>query len=87
MAKHMSTQRMTSATEPAQYISARDRVNGKALLVAIDTENPWDAFKAMRRSMRKARSASTIDFGLIESETALEHTADVIHIEARRRAG
>jgi hypothetical protein len=57
----------------------------RAVLIAIDPDNPWNAFRQLRRSMRRERGRGRI--ALYDSPTQIGHAADVISLEERRRAG
>jgi hypothetical protein len=68
-----------------QYVGATLADERRAVLVAIDHDDPWNAFRQLRRSMRRERGRARI--ALYESPTPIGHAADVISLEERRQAG
>jgi len=68
-----------------QYVGATLADERHAVLIAIDPGDPWNAFRQLRRSMRRERGRGRI--ALYESPTPVDHAADVISLEERRQAG
>lgn len=77
---------MNSAEARAEYVGALIADESRLMLVSVDPNEPWEAFRALRRLMRKSNTAPA-EIALFESATPIEHQADVISLESRRRAG
>ncbi len=78
---------MQTAQARADYVGAFIEDERRLTLVAIDPADPWEAFKSLRRSLRRNDRAAEARIALFEADQPLEHTADVISIASRRRAG
>lgn len=78
---------MQSLQERPDYLGALIEEERRLVLVSVNPDEPWDAFRRLRRVMRRdpRRSEALID--IYETDTPLEHKADVIEISSRRRAG
>jgi hypothetical protein len=74
-------------TQPAasEYVGALSSER-RLTLVRIDPSHPWDAFRRMRRIMRRQADAD-VQISLYESDHAVESQARVIDLDSRRRAG
>lgn len=76
---------MRTQTEHSEYVGAflGER---RLTLVRIDPSHPWDAFRRMRRMMRRSAEPPT-QISLFESDGPVESEARVIALDSRRRAG
>ena len=87
MAREMTKTKTMNATVARQdYLGAFLSEERRLVLVGIDENDPWEAFRSMRRAMRRGRAQGP-DFDLYTANIALEHQADVIPLASRRRAG
>lgn len=86
MSRELKFRRMRTAQEQTGYVGALIEDERRLVLVPVDSEEPWEAFRTLRRVMRKEK-ASQVTLGMYESPAPIEHRADVIEIESRRRAG
>ena len=79
--------RETMQTQPAQseYVGALIEDERRVVLVSVDPDNPWEAFRRLRKQMRRERKPASM--ALYETGSPIEHTADVIDLSSRRRAG
>ncbi|HEX9775579.1 MAG TPA: hypothetical protein VGB83_08360 [Actinomycetota bacterium] len=85
MASEFNFQRLMTKPERAGYVGALMEDQNQAVLVPIDPADPWEAFRTVRRTMRKSRGKAS--FALYEADGPLEATANVIDLRSRRRAG
>lgn len=68
------------------YVGAQLQDEHRVMLVSIDPERPWDAFRRLRRAVRRERK-HVVTFSLVDSDGPLDHQADVIPLASRREAG
>lgn len=78
---------MTSTREHSDYIGALIPDECRMMLVSMDPEHPWEAFRQLRRLLRKEKSAPEALVGLFESPVPIDQQAEVIPLSSRRRAG
>ena len=76
---------MQTATR-TDYVGAQLQDERRVMLVSIDPERPWDAFRRLRRAVRRERTRVAA-FSLVDSDGPLGHQADVIPLASRREAG
>lgn len=79
--------KMQTTGARADYVGAFIEDESRLTLVPIDPEDPWEAFKSLRRRLRREQRAAEAHVALFETDTPLEHSADVISLASRRRAG
>jgi hypothetical protein len=72
-------------TARSEYVGALFEDERRLVLVPVSEDEPWEAFRQMRRVMRRERKDASI--GLFASPNPIERTADVIDLSSRRRAG
>ncbi|MFA5891699.1 MAG: hypothetical protein WDA27_12230 [Actinomycetota bacterium] len=88
MASEMNRRRnMKSSQKHSEYIGALIPDECRMMLVSMDPERPWEAFRQMRRLLRKEKKAAEALVGLFESPVPIDLQADVIPLASRRRAG
>jgi hypothetical protein len=83
----MRRAKMQSAQAVSEYVGAFIEDERRLTLVAIDPTEPWEAFRALRRQMRRESKAADASMGLYASADPIEHSAKIISLESRRRAG
>lgn len=76
---------MRDQTARSDYVGALIDGERRMVLVGVDPENPWEAFRRLRKQMRRERKPATV--ALYGADAPLEHQADVIDLSSRRRAG
>lgn len=69
----------------SDYVGALIEEEHRMVLVSVDPEHPWDAFRRLRREMRRTRKPATMS--MVHADAPLGHAADVITLDSRRRAG
>jgi hypothetical protein len=69
----------------SDYVGALIEEERRLVLVSVDPNEPWEAFRALRREMRRASKPTAI--GMFHTETPLGHAAEVISLDSRKRAG
>ena len=79
--------RETMKTTEAAYVGAFIADERRLVLASVDPSEPWEAFRTLRRTLRRTAKAADAQISLFESPVPLEHKADVISIQSRRRAG
>jgi hypothetical protein len=65
------------------YLAARTHDGSRMTAVEIDANDPWAAFRAMRKQMRRRRMNSP-HFAFLETDHRLGHQAKVIDLTTRR---
>lgn len=80
-----SQRAMKTQTASSEYVGAL-LGERRLTLVRIDPTHPWEAFRRMRRLMRRQPDAE-MQISLYESAHAVEYQASVIELDSRRRAG
>lgn len=65
------------------YLAARTQDGSRMTAVEIDPNDPWSAFRTMRKQMRR-RSMNPPHFALLASDHRFGHQAKVIDLTARR---
>ena len=83
----MKRETMNAATTPVEYVGALIEDEHRLMLVTVDPADPWDAFRKLRRTLRRTGKAEQAKVALFEASAPIEHKADVISLESRRRAG
>lgn len=76
---------MNNRTASSEYVGAL-LGERRLTLVRIDPTHPWEAFRRMRRIMRRQDEPPT-GLSLYESDHPVENEARVIALDSRRRAG
>jgi hypothetical protein len=74
-------------TASAEYVGALLDEERRLVLVSVDPEHPWEAFRQLRRQMRRERRASTSSISLFTAAAPFNQNADIIPLDSRRRAG
>ncbi len=74
----------TTAEDSAKYLGAMIPGEKRLVLVPLDPQEPWAAFKRMRSWMKESKQAQS-DINLFEAPASLTHTAKVIPLDARRK--
>lgn len=79
---------MSATAECAEYVGALLEDEQRLVLVPMDGQDPWEAFKQLRRWMISAQPAAA-KLALFEAPTALESgLSNVVPLDlARRRSG
>ena len=81
--EHIRTMNTAHAqTVASEYVGALLEGEDRVLMVAIDPDEPWEAFRAMRKQMRRRRGAKAA-IGMFHSDSPLGHSADVIPLQAK----
>jgi len=78
---------MRTAEARSEYVGAFVEDEARLTLVAIDPADPWEAFRSLRRQMRRDGAAARATMAMFDSDVRLEHTAEVVSLDSRRRAG
>lgn len=73
---------MMKALHPAHYLGALSQDGERLTLVSIAPDDPWQAFRAMRKRLR--RSQEPVALSLYDAERPVEHTADIVVLRPRR---
>lgn len=77
---------MKTASVPSEYVGALLSDERSLTLVRIDPKDPWDAFRRLRRMIRRMPEPPS-GLSFYESDTPIENEARVISLDSRRRAG
>lgn len=78
--------RRTAMQTPASdYVGALIEDERRLVLVSVDPQDPWEAFRALRREMRRTRKSAAV--GMFHADAPLGHAAEVIPLASRKRAG
>ncbi len=77
---------MNTAVSRSEYVGALISDERRLVLVSVNPEEPWEAFRKLRRVMRR-ENATALTTAIYEAPTPIERQADVISLESRRRAG
>lgn len=76
----------THAEDSAKYVGAMIADEKRLVLVPLDPQEPWAAFKRLRTWMKDSKAAQTqASIDLFESSASLADTAKVIPIDSRRK--
>ena len=87
MATEMFPRRiMNSSFARTEYVGALFRDEARLMLVPVTPEEPWEAFRQLRKAIRRTKKNDPV-IGLYEADAPIEHQADVISLASRRRAG
>lgn len=78
---------MKTAEARSDYVGAFIEDDRKLTLVAIDPADPWEAFRSLRRQMKRVSGAEHATIAMFDSDVRLEHNATVVDLSSRRRAG
>src|SRR5438309_2052385 len=78
---------MNTANARTDYVGAYLEDEHRLMLVAVDPAEPWEAFRKMRRALRRTKKAEQATLALFETEAPIDHSAEVISLSSRRRAG
>jgi hypothetical protein len=77
---------MRTETVPSEYVGALLADERSLTLVRIDPKDPWEAFRRLRRMVRRLPEPPK-DLSFYETDTPIENEARVISLDSRRRAG
>jgi hypothetical protein len=69
--------------DSAKYLGAMIPGEQRLVLVPLDPQEPWAAFRRMRTWMKEARQNASVD--LFEAPASLTPTAKVIPLDSRRK--
>lgn len=87
MAREIKVNKMSALPKP-EYLGAFMPEERRLVLVSMDPKDPWEAFRRMRRVMRTREEAGgSAILDIYEAPAPLEHQAQIISLESRRRAG
>lgn len=80
---------MQNAQARTDYVGALLPEEQRLMLVEVSPDEPWEAFRQLRRVMRKqnAKARETAAVAMFSAEGPIQHQAEVISLESRRRAG
>lgn len=78
---------MQSLQQRPDYVGALIDDERRLVLVSVDPDEPWEAFRRLRRRMRKDPSSTKAVIDIFNAAAPLEHSADIIPLASRRRAG
>jgi hypothetical protein len=77
---------MQTSHATTEYVGALLPEESRLMLVPVQPDEPWEAFRQLRKAMRRTKTENAL-IGLYETDAPIEHQADVISLESRRRAG
>jgi len=77
---------MTHSVQP-DYVGALIEDERRLVLVSVDPTEPWEAFRSLRRVMRRDPRKADARIDIFSATHPVEHSADVIELHTRRRAG
>lgn len=84
----MQREIMKPTQEHPEYLGALLEDERRMVLISVDPNDPWQAFKRMRRALRKETQSAKAVVNLFETDIPLERPhANVIDLTARRNAG
>ncbi|HEX9711758.1 MAG TPA: hypothetical protein VGB52_04285 [Actinomycetota bacterium] len=78
---------MQTAQQRPDYVGALLEEERRLVLASVDPNEPWEAFRRLRRAMRKEPRGGRARIDIFNAPAPLEHTADIIPLASRRRAG
>lgn len=73
---------MMKACSPAHYLGALSENGERLTLVSIAPDDPWQAFRAMRRRLR--RKHETVALSLYDAPRPIEHSAEIVVLRPSR---
>ena len=76
---------MQSLAARSEYVGALISEERRLVLVPVSADEPWEAFRQLRKAMRRERKNAEI--AMYEASATIEHSAEVIDLQSRRRAG
>lgn len=86
MATEMVRREMMQSAQP-DYLGALIEDERRLVLVSVDPDEPWEAFRRLRRAMRREPRTDRAHIDIFRAPHPLEHSADIIDLQSRRRAG
>ena len=88
MAREISPRSPMQTIQPRpDYVGALIEDERRLVLVSVDPDEPWDAFRRLRRAMRKEPRRAKARIDIFNAPAPLEHSAEIIPLAPRRRAG
>jgi hypothetical protein len=87
MGREMHRPEMIQSAAQPDYVGALIEDERRMVLVSVDPADPWEAFRRLRRVMRRDPRKADARVDLFSAPHPLEHSADVIELHTRRRAG
>lgn len=72
---------MHTVEESANYLGAMIPGEKRLVLVPVDPQEPWAAFKRMRSWMKESKTEASVD--LFQTRATLDHTAKVIPLRRK----
>jgi hypothetical protein len=75
-------QPMKTALSPSHYLGALSEDGERLTLVSIRPDDPWQAFRAMRKTLR--RTHQPVALSLYDADLPVEHTADIVVLRPKR---
>lgn len=75
----------THAEDSAKYVGAMIADEKRLVLVPVDPQEPWAAFKRLRSWMKESKAAPNASIDLFETRASLNDEAKVISLESRRK--
>lgn len=82
MSRQMVLEARHARVESAHYIGALSDDGRQLTLVTIDPDDPWTAFRSMRRRMR--RTVESAEISLFDSPSPVGHQAEIVELRPRR---
>lgn len=80
--KRPANQAMSTALSPAHYLGAFSEERERLTLVSIDPNDPWEAFRTVRKRLR--RSSERVNLALYDAPRPVEHDAEIVVLRPRR---
>lgn len=74
---------MTTADSSTKYLGAMMPGEQRLVLIPLDPQEPWAAFKRMRTWMKDTHSAESASVDLFEAPTSLTPSAKVIPLRRK----
>ena len=84
--EHQARPAMRTQMDASEYVGALLSDEQRLTLVRIDPSQPWEAFRRLRRVVRRLPDPPAA-ICLYESSRPVEQEATVIALDSRRRAG
>lgn len=75
----------TQAEDSAKYVGAMIADEKRLVLVPLDPQEPWAAFKRLRSWMKESKATPSAGIDLFESQASLTDEAKVIPLDSRRK--
>ncbi|MGH2829146.1 MAG: hypothetical protein ACRDJM_01550 [Actinomycetota bacterium] len=73
------------AEDSAKYLGAMIPEERRLVLVPMDPQEPWEAFKRLRTWMKESKRVDRPSVDVFEAPASLDHSAKVIPLAPRHR--